>query len=213
MRIASRWFVALTLLAACAPPAPQPDAEAPLDASTTDSTSGNDATMRDVQTSFPDVEVPDVAMTPLPDFVLNDQNPNSATNGMPVTLQAQRGSISVWYFATSACHFCVQMVADLDRMQREIAASMPMRPVKFFVIADLDSDGATSVFTTGVTLPVLQDNRTANVQSNWMATIRDVVLVDDEGTRRLVYNLTTRSLDEAVYYNDLKSRVLSIADR
>jgi hypothetical protein len=213
MRLASRWFVALTLLAACAPPARPTDAEAPLDASMTDSMQRYDSSARDVQNSVVDVEVPDVAMTPLPDFVLEDQNPNSPTYGMPVTLQAQRGSISVWYFATSACHLCVQMVAALDRMQREITASMPTRPVKFFVIADLDSDGATSVFTMGVTLPVLQDNRTANVQANWMAAIRDVVLVDDEGTRRLVYNLTTRSLEESVYYNDLKSRILSFANR
>jgi hypothetical protein len=179
----------------------------------TDSMQRYDSSARDVQNSVVDVEVPDVAMTPLPDFVLEDRNPNSPTYGMPVTLQAQRGSISVWYFATSACHLCVQMVAALDRMQREITASMPTRPVKFFVIADLDSDGATSVFTMGVTLPVLQDNRTANVQANWMAAIRDVVLVDDEGTRRLVYNLTTRSLEESVYYNDLKSRILSFANR
>lgn len=184
-----------------------------MDAASSDATSGNDASPRDAQSTFPDVDLPDVAMTPLPDFVLNDQNPNSPTNGTPITLQGQRGSISAWYFATSACHFCVQMVADLDRMQREIAATNPTRPVKIFVISDLDSDGATAVFTTGVTIPVLQDNRQANVQSNWMATIRDVVVVDDEGTRRLVYNLTTRSLDQPGYYNDLKARLLSIANR
>ncbi len=199
---------------ACAPaPAPTPDAEAPRDVAAFDASSADSAPRNDVVIGSRDVEVPDVAMTPLPDFTLNDQNTRSPTNGMPISLNAQRGSVSAWYFATSSCHFCVSMVSELDRLQREIAATNPTRNVNVFVIADLDSDGASAIFNAETTRPVLQDNRVANVQSNWMAAIRDVVVVDDEGTRRIVYNLTTRALNEPVYFNDLKARLLAIANR
>lgn len=159
------------------------------------------------------VAVPDVAETPLPDFALADQNSASSTSGMQISLSAQRGRISAWYFATSSCHFCVEQVTQLQRMQAELDRASPRRPVKLFVIADLDSDGATAAFTMGNSLPVLQDNRVANVQRNWMAAIRDVVVVDDEGTRRLVYNLTTRSLTDSTFYDDLKARLLALSNR
>ncbi len=207
-----RTFFALTALsiAACAPPAPPtPDAEAPRDAMTVMDAAGS----TDAAAPSRDVEVPDVAMTPLPDFALTDRNPRSATNATAVSLNAQRGKISAWYFATSSCHFCVSMVSQLERLQRELAAANPTRPVQIFVIADLDSDGATAIFSAETTLPVLQDDRVSHVQSNWMAAIRDVVVVDDEGTRRLVYNLTTRPLNDALYFNDLKVRLLALANR
>lgn len=201
-------LVAPVALDACSPPiTSQPDAESPLDAATAESGP------RDASRPTVDVEVPDVAETPLPDFALTDLNSASSTAGMSVSLSAQRGRVSVWYFATAACQYCVDQVAQLQRMQRELDASTPTRAVRFFVIADLDSDGATSVFTRGNALPVLQDNRVANVQASWMAAIRDVVVVDDEGTRRLVYNLTTRPLTDAVYFNDLKARLGGIANR
>jgi thiol-disulfide isomerase/thioredoxin len=217
--MASLRFIALSLAlaSACAPANPTPDAEAPTDASA-DSGAMSDAAPRDTGAQdggapSGDVSVPDVAETPLPDFSLSDLNPMSASAGMNVSLNGQRGAISAWYFATSSCHFCVSMVSELARLQSELRAANPTREVRIFVIADLDSDGATSVFSAGNSLPVLQDNRTANVQSNWMAAIRDVVVVDDLGTRKLVYNLTTRALTETVYYDDLKSRLLALANR
>ncbi len=198
----------LGALQACTPAAPnQPDAEVLADVT--------DGEARDVVRPMSDivVPVPDVAETPLPDFALQDQNRASASSGMNISLSAQRGRISAWYFATSACQFCVSQVAQLQRLQTELDAAAPRRAVKLFVIADLDSDGATSAFTVGNSLPVLQDNRASNVQSSWMAAIRDVVGVDDEGTRRVVYNLTTRPLSDDTYFNDLKARLLALANR
>jgi hypothetical protein len=203
---------ALSLVACAPPPPPTPDAEAPLDVVRMDA-AAPDAIEREAGPRALDADLPEVAQTPLPDFSLVDQNPRSSTANMAVSLNAQRGSVSAWYFATSSCEFCVQMVTQLDRLQREITATSPRRPVKLFVIADLDSDGATSVFAVGNSLPVLQDNREAHVQANWMAAIRDVVVVDDEGTRRFVYNLNTRPLNERAFFDDLKARLLLVANR
>jgi hypothetical protein len=204
----------LLAVAGCGPVRPGTDAQPVEDVSALEDASvPMDVAPRDAAPRILDANLPEVAQTPLPDFSLTDQNAGSPTAGMPVSLSGQRGAISAWYFATSACRFCIEMVSQLDRMQRELSAANPRRPVRIFVVADLDSDGATSAFTAGHILPVLQDNRDANVQSNWMASIRDIVVVDDEGTRRFVYNVNTRPLSDAFYFGDLEGRLLSLAER
>jgi hypothetical protein len=203
----------LLFATACAPAGSTADAQPVEDVTVADASEPMDAQPRDAAPRVLDVNLPEVAQTPLPDFALTDQNPGSPTAGMPVSLSGQRGAISAWYFATSACRFCVEMVSQIDRMQREVSAANPRRPVRLFVVADLDSDGATSVFTAGHILPVLQDDREAHVQSNWMAALRDVVVVDDEGTRQFVYNVNTRPLSDSVFFMDLKGRLLALANR
>ncbi|MDP3278590.1 MAG: hypothetical protein Q8Q09_25595 [Deltaproteobacteria bacterium] len=209
-------------LGACSPPAPTQDARvdddaaAPQDSSVTDS-AVRDATARDAtasEVSTPsDGGIPDVEEVPLQDFLLTDSNPRSPTFNMPVTLSGQAGSVAVFYFATAACAFCTEMAHELDRMKTELAGMATTVPVKFFVIADLDSDGAALPVVQATTLPLLQDTHAVGVQRMWQATLRDVIVIDAERTRRLVYNLTPRPLTQSQNYNDLRTRIVAIANR
>ncbi len=161
--------------------------------------------------SVADGNLPEIAAFRPHDFTAMDSNANSPTNGQPITLSGQYGSISVWYFATATCHFCMTMVAPLAQIQREIAAMNPTRAVRVFIVADLQSDGAGQGIVGAEALPLVQDNRTANVQDTLMGNLRDVVVIDQNGERQLVYNLNTRPLTTQMYYNDLKSRLLAYA--
>lgn len=204
--------VVIALLATqCTPANPGTDAEVPMDVPSTERDVQRVPPMDVPTVTVPDGDLPEIAPFRPHDFTSMDSNANSPTNGQPVTLSAQYGSISVWYFATSNCHVCATFIPPLEQMQREIAAANPTRAVRVFIVADLSSDGAGQSIVGASTLPLLQDNRTANIQDTLMANIRDVVVIDQNGDRALVYNLNTRPLTTQMYYDDLKARVLAFA--
>ena len=62
-----------------------------------------------------------------------------------------------------------------------------------------------------VALPLLQDDSTQEVWSNWGITYRDVIILDSENKISGVLNLTTNSLAEEANWNHLKDLVLATA--
>jgi hypothetical protein len=203
--------LALISLWACTPANTMPDVDTTFDVPNMDRDGSSMAQMDNPTSTVADGNLPEIAPFRPHDFTAQDSNANSPTNGQPITLSGQYGSISVWYFATATCHFCTTMVEPLARMQREIAAMNPPRQVRVFIVADLQSDGAGQGIVGMIPIPLVQDNRTANVQATLMANLRDVVVIDQNGDRQLVYNLNTRPLTTAMYYDDLKARLLAFA--
>lgn len=61
------------------------------------------------------------------------------------------------------------------------------------------------------TLPILQDTSTANVWTSWAVTWRDVVVLDGDGRKALVFNLTTYNLADPDNYATLEQRLVEIA--
>ena len=59
----------------------------------------------------------------------------------------------------------------------------------------------------GRTLPWLQDVASQNVWVSWGVEYRDVIIVDAEGNRRDVYNLTTHDLAVAANRETLKRKL------
>lgn len=58
---------------------------------------------------------------------------------------------------------------------------------------------------------LLQDTAVEDVWSRWSVTYRDVVILDGEGRRVGVFNLTTYNLADATSYAELKSMLLEAA--
>jgi hypothetical protein len=63
-------------------------------------------------------------------------------------------------------------------------------------------------FVTGKTGPLLQDTTAVNAWSLWQVTYRDVIVVDAEGKRRAVYNLTQNDLSVPANLAALKALLL-----
>ena len=60
-------------------------------------------------------------------------------------------------------------------------------------------------------LPILQDTADANVWTSWAVTWRDLVVLDGEGRKALVFNLTTNNLADPDNYATLEARLVEIA--
>jgi hypothetical protein len=63
-------------------------------------------------------------------------------------------------------------------------------------------------FVTGKTMPLLQDTAQVNAWAAWQVTYRDVVVLDAEGRRRGVFNLTTNDLNVPANYAALTQLLL-----
>lgn len=65
-------------------------------------------------------------------------------------------------------------------------------------------------FVMGKTLPLLQDTAAVDAWGRWQVTYRDVVVLDVEGRRRDVFNLTENDLSNPANLDTLE-RILSAA--
>lgn len=63
-------------------------------------------------------------------------------------------------------------------------------------------------FVAGKTTPLLQDTPAVNAWGLWQVTYRDVVVLDAQGRRRDVFNLTTNDLSVAANFATLKAMLL-----
>lgn len=87
------------------------------------------------------------------------------------------------------------------------------RPVSINIIATIGSEANPTLLVGMERLPLVLDTSAANVQRDWMSTVRDVVVLDETGTRQLVYNLTVNNLGEMANYESLKGSLLRLANR
>jgi hypothetical protein len=99
-------------------------------------------------------------------------------------------------------------------MQRELSARSGLRrPVQIMVVATIGSEMNPTLLTGMETLPLVLDSTAANVQRDWMSALRDVVVLDESGARRFVFNLTTNNLGEVANYDALQAELLRWANR
>ncbi len=70
--------------------------------------------------------------------------------------------------------------------------------------------GLESLFED-TTLPVVQDDATAQVWVNWEATWRDVYVLDGDNEVYAVFNLTSYGLDDSANYEALKALFVEAA--
>lgn len=87
------------------------------------------------------------------------------------------------------------------------------RPVSITVVATIGSEANPTLLVGMERLPLVLDTSAVNVQRDWMSTVRDVVVLDETGTRQLVYNLTTNNLGDMANYESLKGSLLRLANR
>ena len=64
----------------------------------------------------------------------------------------------------------------------------------------------------GRDIPWLQDVEDTDVWATWDVTYRDVIVVDSEGKRFGVFNVTDHNLGEAVHHDALKQLMLDAAE-
>jgi hypothetical protein len=187
------------------------------DAPTADASTNNDAGERDAIVADAIDEVGDGAgMGPFvpPDFSLPDLNPNSTTRESLISPRAMRGRITAWYFGTATCTYCATQVPHLGRMQREIQAMAGLRrPVQIIVVATIGSEMNPTLLTGMETLPLVLDSTMTNIQRDWMSALRDVVVLDENGTRQFVFNLTAHNLNDSANYDMLKAELVRWANR
>lgn len=99
-------------------------------------------------------------------------------------------------------------------MQRELSARSGLRrPVQIVVVATIGSEMNPTLLTGMETLPLVLDSSAANVQRDWMSALRDVVVLDESGGRRFVFNLTANNLSEVANYDALQAELLRWANR
>ncbi len=69
-------------------------------------------------------------------------------------------------------------------------------------------EGGNEGFVVGKTTPLLQDTTSTNAWALWQVEYRDVVVLDTEGRRRGVQNLTTNDLSVPANFAALKQLLL-----
>jgi hypothetical protein len=92
-------------------------------------------------------------------------------------------------------------------MQTELEREAPGTIVLLSVNA-VGFEAGNADFVTGKTTPLLQDTQAVNAWSQWQVTYRDVVVLDAQGRRRDVFNLTTNDLAVPANFSTLKSMLL-----
>ena len=69
-------------------------------------------------------------------------------------------------------------------------------------------EAGNDAFVMGKTMPLLQDTTSTNAWARWQVEYRDVVVLDAEGRRRSVQNLTTNDLSVPANFAALKQALL-----
>lgn len=96
-------------------------------------------------------------------------------------------------------------------MMKEIEAERP-GAVQLLAINEAGYESSTDLMAGLGDIPLLQDVAEDAVWSSWNATYRDVVIVNGEGMRVSVYNLTSYDLGQEANYAELKARLLAAID-
>lgn len=92
-------------------------------------------------------------------------------------------------------------------MQTELEREAPGAIVLLSVNA-AGFEAGNADFVMGKTTPLLQDTQAVNAWNSWQVTWRDVVVLDAQGRRRDVFNLTTNDLAVPANFATLKAILL-----
>lgn len=92
-------------------------------------------------------------------------------------------------------------------MQGELETAAP-GAVVLLAVNGAGLESGNEGFVMGKTLPLLQDTTTVDAWTAWQVTYRDVVVLDADGRRRTVFNLTTNDLAVPANFAALKQALL-----
>ena len=79
-------------------------------------------------------------------------------------------------------------------------------PTDAVVILGINTSGSTGAIHSGATLPWLNDP--GNVQGDWGAAYRDVVILDEHNEFVAAFNCTTYDLNTTANYDTLRSMIV-----
>jgi hypothetical protein len=150
-------------------------------------------------------------------FSLVDVNANSASFNQPVSPAQFSGEVSAWYFSRSSCGYCGKQFGHLNSMQAELATAHPQLKINQIGINQAGYESTNAQITTGRMLPWLQDvdadqDGLSDVWAEqWQVTYRDVVILNGEGEKVDLYNLTTYDLSKPENYSTLKQKLIDAA--
>lgn len=156
-----------------------------------------------------DVSIPLSDYKVMSDFSLPDVNPNSASAGENVSAHATRGAITAWYFSKATCSYCRGQFGFLNAMQNELSDTPTS--VRILGVNAVDAVAGNETIVVDRTLPWLQDDAAVDAWGAWEVRWRDVVVLDAEGKRLHVYNLTEHDLADEAHYDALKNALEAAA--
>lgn len=74
---------------------------------------------------------------------------------------------------------------------------------------EVGNESGNALMVEGRTLPLLQDTSPSQAWGPWAVTYRDVIIVDGQGLRRDVYNVTLHDLSKPEHSAALKAKLLA----
>ena len=96
-------------------------------------------------------------------------------------------------------------------MQKELEAANPLTKIRLLGVNNPFGTAGNTLVCTGRDLPWLQDTTTEQVQGEWQAVYRDVVILDEDNHPIDVFNLTDHDLNDPAEYAALKALLLQHA--
>lgn len=96
-------------------------------------------------------------------------------------------------------------------MQRRFDAMTPPAPIQIVVVDQIGAEQLLGSILTDRLLPVVQDHASAHVWASWGASLRELWLVDAQGRRAEVVDLTTHPLTDPSNASLVQTRLLALA--
>lgn len=147
----------------------------------------------------------------LPSFQLTDVNPGSATYEERRGPEDYRGHVNVWYFVHASCPYCRGQFKHLADLAEQITTKDEIA-AHFLAVNGQGHAEAVDLLSEEGTLPVLQDEKDADVWGLWQISYRDVVVANADLQPIARINLTEHDLGDAEVYDALRDLVLDVAE-
>lgn len=96
-------------------------------------------------------------------------------------------------------------------MQDRFNALSPPAPIQVVVVNEIGAESATASVLRDRTLPFVQDSATARVWASWGASRYQLWIVDGQGRRLEVLNLSTAPLTDPTNATRVQTRLLTLA--
>ncbi len=96
-------------------------------------------------------------------------------------------------------------------MQTEINRTPPRVAVRISGINIIGSEDGVPNIVMGRSIPLVQDDMTATVQTRWSAGLRELWVCDVMGRPVEIIDLNTRPLSEMMHYTFVRDRILAAA--
>ena len=93
-------------------------------------------------------------------------------------------------------------------MQGELDEEYPDLDIKILSINQIGAENGTSSFSEIHALPMVNDNPTDDIWTEWDCEWRDFYILNKNNELLEVYNLTEHNLNDPVNYEELKQKLV-----